>query len=218
MKTELINILSSLERKAIQAIASKNAYASYSLQGDGILCEKNEPWPQKGQKDLFPLLSIYTNELPFIPDFLADYEYYTIFFETNNELNIDKQSLIVKKYKNFNNLVPLINNTSYGTVYFEFEVIPDYPDLVTLEHIIIEHYPELLIDFQQNVSEITARFPCHEGIKLGGYPVMATNIASLQENDPTLQIHVDTTNINTFSNLDINVMHDNMHSTVYNIC
>ena len=122
--------LARLARCALIADEGSPDSSNLSSQGGVPFGLPGEAWPVRDGQPLFPVLTIYTPELPFIPEFLATGQYW-VFFIQRDEFNqvVDDGSLVVRHYAGLAGLVPLRSPKGASTdrLGFTFHLVNDYP-------------------------------------------------------------------------------------------
>jgi hypothetical protein len=160
------------------------------------LAAADESWPLKDDVPLLPILSIHTRELPFVPAFLQGFDYWTFFVDLETcEQIIKDGSLVVRRYKRALGLRPLPPPPSIKPqpIGLRFRKVIDYPCDEALYDVWSDR-PELLQAHEARAAELRDRFPCHSGIKIGGYPLLIQPTAFLKTLDPNFQIQIDISN------------------------
>lgn len=193
MSSSIDDVLARLGRPALVADEIKNPVTDILCRQGPPLGGLSEAWPQKDGKDLLPLLSLCVRELPFAPAFLQGFDYWTFFIEPETWEQIDRDgSLVVRRYKSVIGLRQLVAPPSIKPkpLHLRFRKVVDYPDQDALHETWAEQ-PALLRWLDSRAGELRERFPCHYGIKIGGYPQLIQPTAFLKTLDPDFQIQID---------------------------
>lgn len=155
-----------LSRKCLSAIEDKSQLPSRirSMSGGGFFDYPDETWPTFKGKSLIPILSIYTPDLPLVPENLKAFELLNIFaYDEPYEWEDEKKgAIIVDSFTSTDELVKLTKPIEIVSPEIPIKWIEeiDYPSQ-------IQGFTEELFSFE---DEILEKFPHQEGIKIGGYP------------------------------------------------
>lgn len=186
-----------LEQHARPALVAKEYPAS---RGSSIVSRQGPPlglpgeeWPRKDGEPLVPILSVYVPELPFVPHFLAAWTYWTFFIQREPYEHLARDgSLVIRQSMSIANLVPMNPPPGIKTdpSILEFHEVRDYPCATALGEIFAD-YPRLGRDYFAHERAMSERFPCHYGIKLGGYPYLIQETYFLKQLNPPFSIQLD---------------------------
>jgi hypothetical protein len=201
VESELESFFESTRRTALVAEQHKSDDGHRPVlcrQGGAPLGEASERWPENNTVSLFPVLSIYTPELPFVPRFLSEFEYWVIFIEPEIfEQSAEDGSLVVRKYQCIADLVPMSPPEPWmrEALYLDFHATEDYPARDALTNALANR-PDLVEFYRERADSFAERYPCHAGIKIGGYPYLIQRTAFLLESlEPDYQIQLDMTEL-----------------------
>ncbi|HUE71018.1 MAG TPA: hypothetical protein VMP01_09025 [Pirellulaceae bacterium] len=140
-----------------------------------------------------PVLSILVAELPYRPPFLEGAAYWSLFTKRHcSESWVGDHTLVVRKYPDITPLrpLPVPPGIKLPPLPLRFHEVIDYPcDEALLE--ILSDQPLLLRAYESRADELRERFPCHSGIKLGGYPLLIQQTAFLMCLGPDFAIQID---------------------------
>jgi hypothetical protein len=166
---------------------------------------RDESWPLKGGRPLVNVLNIRTAELPAIPTFLGGSAYWSFFLEPQAfEQVVSDGSLVVRRYESTAALRPLPPPSSQASpLRLRFRAVTDYPSGFALAKCL----PETTI--------LEDRFPCHAGIKLGGYPHMIQGTAFLESLEPDFQIQLDCSNFYSYADSGIGFVYDGLSAVIW---
>jgi hypothetical protein len=201
--------LASLGREALLASNVAPESTALSAQGGVPLGLPGETWPALDGEPLFPILTIASNELPVIPPFLAGNEYWALFIlREQYEHDVRDGSLVVRRYPELSQLVPLRPpvGVSSNRLGLSFSVVMDYPCRRALEKLLGD-------DFDR--EDLDTRYPCHAGIKLGGWPLTIQGIAFLMTTDPDFQIQLDCTDLYMYADSGIGYVYAGLEAVVW---
>jgi len=183
------------------------------------LGQPHEGWPHRGDVPLFPILGLHTPELPFVPPFLEGYSYWTFFFELDRyEQGIQDGSLIVRRYPDVAGLERLAAPSSLELLAaassvdptvrpLRFHEVRDYPSPLALKSSLA---PDLLQQYRARATELDERYPCHTGIKLGGYPYLIQKTAFLRSLDPDFQMQWDGNDYYMYADCGVGYVYGNL--------
>lgn|SRR5262245_916438 len=212
------------ERRALVA-KFENAPAIRCRQGRP-LAAPHEVWPQRGDTPLFPILALYTPELPFVPAFLDGHLYWTFFVELDqHEQCVDDGSFVVRCYRELAGLEPLRFPSTLGTKFgdtgfhdtelaLRFHEVRDYPSATALK-CCLQNRPDLLELYHARSRELTVRYPCHSGIKLGGYPKLIQETYFLKNLDPPFQMQLDCSDYYMYADSGIGYVYSNLAYVIW---
>ncbi len=193
--------------------------------GQGPLCRQGgiplgisgEKWPEKDGEPLFPILTIATKELPFVPEFLSEYEYWAIFLQLDDFNQITKDgSLVVRKYSTLKGLEPIKPTYKNENKYIElrFKEVQDYPSYSAVFRA-LEEDNELKSRFNPDWPDKLDEYECHSGIKIGGYPLLIQGTVFLENLNPDFQIQIDSTDLYSYCDSGIGYIYSNMSAAIW---
>jgi hypothetical protein len=192
MTADIDEILTGAGRLALVAENAGDADDVLCRQGPPLAAE-HESWPHKDSVPLLPILSIHTPELPFVPSFLQGFDYWAFFIEPETcEQVVEDGSLVVRKYESVARLQQLPPPLSIEPqpLRLRFHEVIDYPCDEAIENVWSDQ-PDLIQAYKSRADELREKFPCHSGIKLGGYPLLIQPTAFLRTFGPDFQIQID---------------------------
>ena len=166
---------------------------------------------------MFPMLCVSTAELPFVPSFLSGAAYWAFFIRPDEfEQTVDDGSLVVRRYERIAGLQPLSppDASRRHSIELRFSETQDYPGGFALVEA-LRGPPELLTDYEGHADSLARRFPCHSGIKLGGYPHMIQGTAFLESLDPDYQAQVDSTELYSYADSGIGYLYDDLRAVIW---
>ncbi len=176
-----------------------------------------ETWPVKKGAPLFPVLSIHVAELPHVPDFLEGAEYWSLFIEPHQfEQATDDGSLVVRRYPHISGLEPLrpSTDTMPARLALRFRQVVDFPSSCALEQALRSN-PALLSTYREQSDDLEDLFPCHDGIKLGGYPLLVHGTTFLQSLHPDFQIQLDTTELYSYADSGVGYVYGGLTAAIW---
>lgn len=193
--------------------------------GQGLICRQGgsplglvgEKWPEKDGEPLFPILTIATKELPFVPEFLSAYEYWAIFIQLDEFNQIIKDgSLVVRKYSTIEGLEPITSAHKNDSKYIElrFKEVQDYPSYSAVYRA-LEGDNELKNRFNPDWPDKLEEYECHSGIKIGGYPLLIQRTGFLENLNPDFQIQIDSTDLYSYCDSGIGYIYSNMSAAIW---
>ena len=190
----------SLSRRALVASELENGDASVlSGQGGHPLCHSGETWPEHEGSPLLTILTVDTRELPFIPNFLKGTEYISLFILQDEwSHTTEDSSLVVRWYSELPESTLEGGPETEPRLALTFREVVDYPHPDVID-ILLADQPELEQEYDQRRDELAEAYPCHTGLKLGGYPYLVQDTAFLQEEDPDYEIQLDATSFYSFA-------------------
>lgn len=200
--------LAALGRRALVGDEIPSADAPDLLCGQGRpLGYAGESWPTKDGNALVCILTIYTPELPEVPDFLRAAEYWAFFIEPRSyEQVAEDGSLVVRQYRSITSLclLPQPAGAKGIPLQLRFREIIDYPSDFALAKAppAVAHAAE-------------SRFECHSGIKLGGYPHLIQETAFLESLDPDYQIQLDCSNYYMYADSGIGYVYAGLSAVIW---
>jgi hypothetical protein len=168
-----------------------------------------EAWPALNGEPLFPILTIATRELPFVPVFLSGNEYWAVFIQRDQyEQSVNDGSLVVRRYPRISELVPLPQpiGAPSKSLGLSFSTVTDYPSRIALRTIIgddVDH---------EDLDEL---YPCHAGIKLGGWPLLVQGTAFLATAEPDFQIQLDVTELYMYADTGIGYVYGRLEAIIW---
>ena len=162
-----------------------------SKTGGIFFGEVNEEWPFFDSKPLVPVLSILTQELPYVPtnfDNLALINIYA--WEDYAPIGEDDGSVVIKTYKSIDGLVPLRKPESINKPCFriKWEKKNDFQDTSQLEESLTESEFQ---EYKTRIDELNKKFPNNYGIKIGGWPTLVQETYFLKFDEPEFVFQVD---------------------------
>ena len=190
------------------------------------LAAPHEVWPHISDTPLYPILALYTPELPFVPAFLDAYSYWTFFIELEcTYLGIDNGSFVVRRYRELAGLEPLTFPSSFGTEFddtgfydtelaLRFHEVRDYPSTTALRFCLADR-PDLLQQYEARIQELGKRYPCHWGIKLGGYPNLIQETSFLMSLDSDFQMQLGGSDYYMYADCGIGYVYDNLAHVIW---
>lgn len=187
----------------IESFLTKHALRALVAQecaGENLLCRQGPPlgaaaetWPEGDGVPFVPILSILVAELPYRPPFLEGAAYWSLFIKRHcSETWVGDHTLVVRKYADIAplRLLRVPPEIKSPPLPLRFREVIDYPcDEALLE--ILSDQPSLLRAYESRDDELRERFPCHDGIKLGGYPLLIQPTGFLKCLDPDFAIQID---------------------------
>lgn len=213
MNDQLAEIVRSSARRALVARERDDEAGRLCSHGAVPLGRVDEDWPTKGDRPLFPILTIGIVELPFVPEFLAGAAYWAFFIEPDEYSHAtDDGSLVVRRYKSVDGLQPLTEpaDVAHDGPELVFEEVVDYPCRSALRaHIAEDAAVSASLD-PESVREIPEEFRCHGGIKLAGYPALVQETVFLQTLDPDHAIQLDATDVYMYADTGIGYLPRNL--------
>ena len=201
--------LVSLGREALLADNGSPESTVLSSQGGVPLGLPGETWPALNGEYLFPILTIATVELPVIPAFLLGNEYWSFFIQRDQyEQSVNRGSLVVRRYPRLSELVPLPQPIELPSkrLGLSFSTVTDYPSGIALTKILGDD------DNHENLDE---KYPCHAGIKLGGWPLLVQGIAFLATAEPDFQIQLDITDLYMYADSGIGFVYGGLDAIIW---
>ena len=204
--------LAELGRQALVADSASAEANTLSGQGGVPLGRPGETWPTLNGEPLFPVLTVHTHELPVVPDFLAGGAYWVFFIERDAfEQTVSDGSLVVRQYPEVSELVPLPQpvDSSAARLGFSFRAITDYPSSTALAEILGEELGGA------SIEELDEEFPCHDGIKLGGWPLLIQHTAFLATDQPDFQIQLDGTELYDYADSGIGYIYGGLQYVIW---
>ena len=171
-----------------------------SNESENVLCCQGPPigfadeeWPATDGLPFVPVLSIHNVELPFTPWFLEGSAFWSLFIAQDRYEHVVRDgSLVVRKYTSIAGLgqkrAP--RGIKSKVLPLRFLEVRDYPSQTALHEILLDT-PKLLSDYEARADELGKRFPCHHGIKLGGYPYLIQETAFLKRLNPNFAVQID---------------------------
>jgi hypothetical protein len=212
MQPELERLLVSLGRPAL--VAEAGGVGGLCQQGGLPLGLPTDRWPTQLGVPLLPILSLSTSELPFVPSFLADQAYWCFFIKPGSfEQGVASGSLVVRSYLSLDGLVPLPAGAPLrrATLGLRFSAVTDYPSSYAVSASLADR-PALLAAYG---SAESIRFPCHAGIKLGGYPHLIQPTAFLASFDPDFQVQLDSTEFYEYADSGVGYVYGGLSATIW---
>ena len=201
MTESLESFLSSLERRALLATPLPEASDDLiTAQGGVPLGRPGELWPEHDGRPLFPILSVRTSELPFVPSVFEHDAYLVIFIKKDEyEVATNDGSLVLRRYQDMAELVPLAVPPGAETTRLPlgFKEVRDFPDPSVISDA-LEERPELRGAYKQESDLWDSAFPCADGIKIGGYPRLIQETAFLKSLDPDFAMQIDGTDLYSY--------------------
>ena len=201
MTESLESFLSNLERRALLATPLPEAGDDLLTAQGGIpLGSAGESWPEHDGQPLFPMLSVQTSELPFVPPIFGGDAYVVIFIKADEyEVATNDGTLVLRRYSEMTGLVPLAVPPEAETTRLPlgFKEIRDFPEPSVISEA-LEDRPELLEAYEQESDKWESAFPCADGIKIGGYPLLIQETAFLKSLDPDFAIQLDGTDLYSY--------------------
>ena len=201
MTESLESFLSNLERRALLATPLPEAGDDLlTAQGGVPLGSAGESWPEHDGQPLFPMLSVQTSELPFVPSIFGGDAYVVIFIKADEyEVATNDGTLVLRRYSEMTGLVPLAVPPEAETTRLPlgFKEIRDFPEPSVISEA-LEDRPELLEAYEQESDKWESAFPCADGIKIGGYPLLIQETAFLKSLDPDFAIQLDGTDLYSY--------------------
>jgi hypothetical protein len=199
----------SLGREALLANDGAPESAVLSSQGGVPLGLPGETWPALNGEPLFPILTIATRELPVIPAFLSGNEYWSFFIQRDQyEQSVSRGSLVVRRYARLSELIPLPQpiEAPIERLGLSFSIVTDYPSRIALGRILGDD------DDHEDLDE---QYPCHAGIKLGGWPLLVQGIAFLATAEPDFQIQLDVTDLYMYADSGIGHVYGGLDAIIW---
>jgi hypothetical protein len=216
VKAALENELREMGRKALlaEAMAAMEA-GCLCQQGGGFLASPGEAWPAHDGVRLVPILAVHTPELPHVPAFLDGYRYWTFFIEPDLfEQDVEGGTLVVRRYRDANDLTPLADGQVWPPYRLRFREVVDYPSRLALKESLAAD-PAVAAEFARNVNEVADRFPCHSGLKLGGYPCMIQGTHFLKTVEPDSQLQIDVCDTYQYADSGIGFVYANLQAVIW---
>ena len=218
----------SLARRALVAREIADDPSVLSGQGGTPRCDVDELTPEHEGQKLFPILTIYTAELPRVPDFLNSQVYYSFHIHLDSYgQGVEDGSLVVRSYSSLPKapegrsglrkllgwILPEASAASEGPprVGFSFQEVLDYPSDQALHEILADR-TDLLAEFEANDEVLLEKYPCHSGVKIGGYPLLIQPTGFLMGLNPNFQIQVDGTSLYSYADSGIGYLCDELAS------
>jgi hypothetical protein len=185
-----------------------------SCQG-APLAAPNEKWPEKDGETLLPILSIYTPELPFVPSFLQSHIYWSIFIEADSyDQALNDGSLVVRRYSDVAGLEePEDPEYSFGPR-LRFREVIDYPCYDAIMEA-LETNADLLAAYEERSEILMGQYPCHSGIKLGGYPQLIQGVAFLRPLNSEYEIQLDSTEYYSYADTGIGFLYEGLSGCIW---
>ncbi len=209
MTTPLEALLHRLARRALLAEPAEGS-GLRSGQGASPLIGPPTDWPSKDGIPLLPVLSVATEELPFVPDFLAEASSVSVFIVPNGYEHVAEDgSLVVWRDNRAGE-----SGESGTFIPLRFREVVDYPCQAALRQALAER-PQLLDTLDELDDELDESFPCHDGIKLGGYPSLIQETAFLKSLDPDFQIQLDSTEFHSFGDSGMGYVYSGLSAIIW---
>jgi hypothetical protein len=160
------------------------------------------------------ILSLYIPELPYVPDFLRPFAYWAFFIEPDrHEHTHSDGSLVVRRYSDRAALKPL-STSETQTLELLFHEVTDYPSPIAIREVLATQ-PRLREIYDHHADALSERYPCHAGIKLGGYPHLIQATAFLATLEPDFQIQIDTTDVYAYADSGIGYFYGDLSAVIW---
>ena len=221
MQSSFRKLVESKARRALVASttlrASERDESPVSRQGGIPLGFSDEEWPKFDGVPLFPILSVFAPELPFVPRFLEGFDYWSFFIVRDDfEQVVDDGSMVVRRYETTAGLVPLQAPEDQDSRLIEltFAEVRDYPSDFAFDEV-IQHDNQIARIAGNGWEEELKSYPCHDGIKLGGYPRLIQGTAFLLSLDPDYEIQIDMTELYTYGDSGIGYVFGGLSAAIW---
>jgi len=183
------------------------------------LGQPHEGWPHRGDVPLFPISASTPRSFRlYLPSWKATPNW-TFFFELDRyEQGIQDGSLIVRRYPDVAGLERLAAPSSLELLAaassfdptvrpLRFHEVRDYPSPLALKSSLAT---DLLQQYRARATELDERYPCHTGIKLGGYPYLIQKTGFLRSLDPDFQMQWDGNDYYMYADCGIGYVYGNL--------
>jgi hypothetical protein len=136
-----------------------------------------ERLPRYGDREMFPLLQVRVDELPYVPEGLAGVRLFVV-FQDREEIAFDKphgEGWLIREYGSLEGLAPLPEPAEEAIVRpfpMRWELVEDEaPDWEDAQELVdINPLVEDSAAFDQLLEQFHDRYGNHPGTKVGGYP------------------------------------------------
>ncbi|CAN0287170.1 unnamed protein product, partial [Discosporangium mesarthrocarpum] len=155
-----------------------------------------ERWPTWDSAPMVAILTIDSHALPYVPPYLQAARHHVFFVQQEPKLSsmTDDGSLVHRTYNDGVDLLPLepppgLDSNPLGLA---FERVVDFPSVESVEAQ-FGRKSECSTLYRTMFESEPAEFVCHDGIKLGGYPLLIRATAFLIPLDSPYEVQIDST-------------------------
>lgn len=216
MSTSIDQYLESLARRALLATQlPASGEDVHCCQGGEPLGLPGESWPEFEGERMFPVLTISTGELPFVPSFLRGADSWTFFIQPGAwEHATSDGSLVVRRYSSPPRVEGRRHAASPPRLGLEFHEVLDYPSEEAIFEALADS-PVALQEFEQDCERLVESFPCHSGIKLGGYPYLIQPGGFLASLASGFEIQIDVTDLYMYADSGVGYIYDGLSKATW---